>query len=100
VRSAGDPGSYDAVVVGSTVHGMHWLKEAADFVQRHAGELAARPAWLFSSGPPGSQATDGKGRDLRKVAEPKEIPGFKDAIALRDHHVFFGALDPGKLSFR
>ncbi len=68
-------------------------------VRRLAEELAARPVWPFSSGPLGTKTTDDKGRDLREVAEPKEIPGFKDAIAPRDHHVFFGALDPRKLSF-
>jgi hypothetical protein len=26
--------------------------------------------------------------DLRTTAEPKEIPGFREAIHPRDHHVF------------
>jgi menaquinone-dependent protoporphyrinogen oxidase len=52
--------------------------------------------WLFSTGTLG---TDAKGVDLRTTAEPKEIPGFRTAIHPRDHHVFFGALDPGRLTF-
>jgi len=47
----------------------------------------------------GTDATDAKGADLRTAAEPKEIPGFREAIHPRDHHVFFGALDPGRLTF-
>lgn len=55
--------------------------------------------WLFSTGPLGIDATDAKGVDLRMTAEPREIPGFRTAIHPRDHHVFFGALDPGRLTF-
>jgi len=61
--------------------------------------LAHRPVWLFSTGPLGIDATDAKGVDLPATAEPKEIPGFREAIHPRDHHVFFGALDPGRLTF-
>jgi menaquinone-dependent protoporphyrinogen oxidase len=64
--------------------------------------LAHRPVWLFSTGPLGTDATDAtdaKGVDLRTTAEPNEIPGFREAIHPRDHHVFFGALDPGRLTF-
>ena len=61
--------------------------------------LAARPVWLFSSGPLGTGPADAKGRDLRTVTVPKEIPEFTEALHPRGHHVFFGALDPGKLTF-
>jgi menaquinone-dependent protoporphyrinogen oxidase len=44
---------YDAVVLGSAVYAGHWLKPARELVERHAGELAGRPVWLFSSGPVG-----------------------------------------------
>jgi menaquinone-dependent protoporphyrinogen oxidase len=30
---------------------------------------------------------------------PKEIPEFLEALHPRGHHVFFGALDPRKLTF-
>ena len=61
--------------------------------------LAKRPVWLFSSGPLGTEATDAKGEDLRVAAEPKELPEFQETIHPREHRVFFGALDPGTLSF-
>ena len=55
--------------------------------------------WLFSSGPLGTEPADAKGRDLRTVTVPKEIPEFTQALHPRGHHVFFGALDPAKLTF-
>jgi Flavodoxin domain len=44
---------YDAVVAGSAVYAGHWLKPTRELVERHAGALAGRPVWLFSSGPVG-----------------------------------------------
>jgi menaquinone-dependent protoporphyrinogen oxidase len=44
---------YDAVVLGSAVYAGHWLKPAKELVERHAGGLAGRPVWWFSSGPVG-----------------------------------------------
>ena len=44
---------YDAVVVGSSVYAGHWLKSANKFVEANERPLAARPTWLFSSGPIG-----------------------------------------------
>ena len=45
--------NYDAVVLGSAIHLRHWDKEAMRFLGDHARELAARPTWLFQSGPYG-----------------------------------------------
>src|SRR5581483_8068768 len=42
---------YDAVVLGSGVYVGRWLESARTFVDRHGNDLAARPVWLFSSGP-------------------------------------------------
>ena len=44
---------YDAVVLGSAVYAGHWLTPAKEFVDRCRDALAARPVWLFSSGPIG-----------------------------------------------
>ncbi len=98
-RAAGDLARYDAFVIGSATYSMHWMKEASELVRRNRALLADRPVWLFSSGPLGTKATDAKGQDLRAASEPKEIAEFKAAIGPRDHRVFFGALDPGKLGF-
>ncbi len=98
VQDAGDLAAYDAFVIGSAAYELHWRKEATQFVRRNAKVLAARPVWLFSSGPLGTGPADAKGRDLRTVTVPKEIPEFTQALHPRGHHVFFGALDPAKLT--
>jgi menaquinone-dependent protoporphyrinogen IX oxidase len=43
-------GAPDAVVIGSAVYAGSWRKEAVEFVESHADELARLPVWLFSSG--------------------------------------------------
>jgi menaquinone-dependent protoporphyrinogen oxidase len=68
--------TYDAVVVGSAIHGQAWLPEAARFVEKHAAELAGRPTWLFSVGMPGAL-----GKGLRRWAMkegPKVLVPFDD----------------------
>lgn len=98
VRSVGaapDPGDYDAVVIGSAVYMEHWMKEAVEFVRRDRTVLAGRPVWLFSSGP--LELEPEKSPD---DLEPKEIGKFRELIHPRDHHVFFGALDPGRLGLQ
>jgi menaquinone-dependent protoporphyrinogen oxidase len=99
VQQAGDLGGYQGFVIGSAAYMAHWLKDASAFVMSNRDLLAHRPVWLFSSGPLGTDVTDAKGMDLRTSAEPKEIPGFREAIHPRDHQVFFGALDPRRLTF-
>jgi menaquinone-dependent protoporphyrinogen oxidase len=99
VKDAGDLAAYDAFVIGSAAYELHWRKEATEFVRRNTKVLAARPVWLFSSGPLGTEPADAKGRDLRTVTVPKEIPEFTEALHPRGHHVFFGALDLRKLTF-
>ena len=42
---------WDAVVLGSAIYAAHWQKDARRFASRFRTELAARPLWLFSSGP-------------------------------------------------
>jgi len=95
VEAVHNPGDYDALVVGSAVYMMHWLKEAAEFVRRNRAVLANRPVWLFSSGPLGSSASVNDPK-----LEPKEIAEFREVINPRDHRIFFGALDHSKLGFK
>jgi len=99
VGDVGDLGAYEGFVVGSAAYMGHWMKDAVAFVRGQQHLLAQRPVWLFSSGPLGDEATNAKGEDLRAAAEPKELPEFQEAIHPREHRVFFGALDPGRLSF-
>lgn len=45
---------YDAVIFGSAIYAGRWLREGVRLLERHAAALAARPLWLFSSGPTGA----------------------------------------------
>jgi menaquinone-dependent protoporphyrinogen oxidase len=96
VKGVGDPGKYDAFVIGSAVYMFHWMKEASSFVRRHGALLATRPVWLFSSGPLGAEEKDAQGRDAREVAKAKETSELVEAVKARDHHMFFGAFRRGK----
>jgi len=99
VGDAPDPSIYDAVVVGSAAYLGRWLKDATEFVRRNRAALAFRPVWLFTSGPLGEKQTDDEGRDLREASEPKELPELMEDVQPRQHRVFFGALDPERLTF-
>jgi menaquinone-dependent protoporphyrinogen oxidase len=89
-----DVKEYDAFVVGSAAYMGRWLKEANAFAQRHRSSLAARPTWLFSSGPVGTDTVDAKGNDVRAAAAPKEFAELQAVLHPRDEHVFWGAYDP------
>ena len=82
--------SYDAYVLGSAVYMGRWLPDARSFVTQHHELLAARPTWLFSSGPIGDQPA---GAEI----DTSEIDALVDP---RDHHVFGGRLAVGELSRR
>jgi menaquinone-dependent protoporphyrinogen oxidase len=99
-----DVGNDDAFVVGSGVYMGSWLKEAVEFIRRHEATLAARPLWLFSSGPLlGSSASKGAEDPLTDSLGPVDGPGsggrkkieeLSAATHPLDHRVFFGAFDP------
>jgi menaquinone-dependent protoporphyrinogen oxidase len=90
VGEVGDLAAYDAVVVGSALYRRHWLAEATGFVRGNREALAARPVWLFSSGPLGSTT----------AVAPAELPELEQAARPRGHAVFRGALEVGQLTFR
>ena len=98
VGSARDLAGYDAFVIGSGLYMYHWAKEAKDFVSKNRAVLAAKPVWLFSSGPTGAKPTDAKGRDLLEVSGPKEIGELRRWVNPRGDQVFFGALFPDRLT--
>ncbi len=80
------PAGYDAVIVGSAVYMGHWLGDARAFVEDHAEQLKAKPVWLFSCGPLGSD------RD-KPQAEALELPRLMEWTNARGHASFFGKLD-------
>lgn len=95
-KAAGPLEGYDAFVVGSAVFIGSWLKEATAFVHRNADLLAAKPVWLFSSGPIGTSTDEEK---VRETTVPKQIAELTPLVHARGHRVFFGAFDHTKLGF-
>ena len=94
VKQVDNVAGYDAFVVGSGVYFGSWMHEAVEFVQLHATTLALHPVWLFSSGPTGPHKPQSE-----TEATPRQIAQFEQTLHQRGHKVFFGALDPTRLSF-
>ena len=92
VEAINDLRSYQAFVIGSAVYYGSWLKEATEWVHRNQAVLSHHPVWLFSVGPLGTEAQDDE-------QQPKEMAQFQQAIAPREQRIFYGALDPSRLSF-
>jgi len=82
---------FDAVVLGSAVYLGQWLKPARELAERSAGALAARPVWLFSSGPVGEPA--------KPTDNPVDVTKILQATKARDHQIFTGKLVKKDLSF-
>jgi menaquinone-dependent protoporphyrinogen oxidase len=82
---------YDAVVLGSAVYAGHWLKPARELVARQRDALAARPVWLFSSGPIGDPP--------KPEEDPVDVAEIATATGTREHRVFAGKLVHRRLGF-
>jgi len=88
---AGPIEQFDAVVLGSAVYLGRWMKPGRELAQRQAGALAARPVWLFSSGPVGEPA--------KPADNPVNVSTILRSTKARDHQVFTGKLVKKQLSF-
>jgi len=94
----------DAFVVGSGVYMGSWLDDPLEFLARHTHAVAARPLWLFSSGPlPGSTKDKQAADPIENALGPSDGPGsggrkkveaVSAATGPRDHRVFMGRYDP------
>ena len=74
---------FDAFVLGSAVYVGRWLGPARTFVEEHASELAARPTWLFSSGPIGDPPKPDAGAAVN-------VDGLVEASGALEHRLFTG----------
>jgi menaquinone-dependent protoporphyrinogen oxidase len=87
-----DVSGYDAVVLGSAVYVGRWLEPARALVDEHGDELAARPTWLFSSGPIGDPPKP-------EAEDAVQISEIAERVSARDHRLFAGKLDRSTLGF-
>ncbi len=91
-----DIGGYDAVVLGSAVYSGHWLPEAMALVDRCSGAWAARPVWLFSSGPVGDPH---RSLTQKMGVDPVDLPKVRAVTGAHEHRMFPGKIDRKTLSF-
>jgi menaquinone-dependent protoporphyrinogen oxidase len=91
VEAVGALDEFDAVVLGGAVYIGQWMKQAREFATRHRTELAARPLWLFSSGP--------IGEPLKPADEAVEIETLMAATGAREHRLFAGRIARQNLGF-
>jgi menaquinone-dependent protoporphyrinogen oxidase len=82
---------FDAVVLGSGVYAGHWLQPARTFVDRLGLVLAARPVWIFSSGPIGDPP--------KPVEGPADGETMRLATGAREHRIFPGRVDRSVMGF-
>ena len=82
---------YDAVILGSAVYAGRWMKTMREMTDRLGEELAARPVWLFSSGPIGDPPMPEE--------DPVDVASILEKTNARDHFLFAGKLDRKTLSF-
>jgi menaquinone-dependent protoporphyrinogen oxidase len=87
---------YEAVVLGSAIHGGKWLPEARQFADRNAAPLRERPVWLFSVSTVGDQESmfppwvAKRLRALRK--ETPEMTQMRRLLHPREHRNFAGVV--------
>lgn len=82
------PDRYDALVLGSSLYAAHWRREANRYVARHRAALAARPVWLFSSGPLDAEL------GAANLPITPRVAALTAPIRPREHRTFGGRLLP------
>ena len=96
MSAVGDVNGYDAVVLGSAIHGGGWLPEAHEFVERHATDLRTRAVWLFSVSTLGDEESMFRPRAAERLRrmrkETPELALFRTSIGPRGHRNFAGAI--------
>lgn len=90
--------TYDAVLLGSAVHGRAWLPPAVDFARRNAAVLAQRPVWLFSVSSLGERSSafpEAVARRLRAHStQLADVVAVSAALRPRGSHDFAGVISP------
>lgn len=96
MNAIGDLSGYDAVVLGSAIHGGKWLPEGHEFIDRQSAALRVRPVWLFSVSTLGDDESMFRPRAAQRLRrmrqETPELTQFRRSISPREHRNFAGAI--------
>lgn len=92
VVEAGDPTSYDAVVLGSGIYAGNWIKTAKSYVDSHTDSLRRMRVWVFSSGPLGDPLKPDPAQAVTQIAP------ILEPIGPIEHLVFPGSIEKSNLS--
>lgn len=95
-EKAGEPGGYDAVVLGSALYIGQWRKEAANYLTKHEQALTKLPVWIFSSGPTGAEEVD---KQMEGFTYPEKLKPVIARIQPRASRIFKGAIYFKNLNF-
>ncbi|GAA3632009.1 flavodoxin domain-containing protein [Microlunatus ginsengisoli] len=87
--AAPDPSGFDAFVGGSAIYATRWQRSARRYLRDHRETLAARPCWLFESGPTGDLSE-------RRHESPAGVIRLAGEIGSPQIKVFGGNLDAAR----
>ena len=96
VADVGEASRYEAVVLGSAIHGGTWLPAARQFADQNAATLRERPVWLFSVSTLGDEESmfplrvADRLRAWRK--QTPELAELRRRLHPREHRNFAGAV--------
>jgi menaquinone-dependent protoporphyrinogen oxidase len=91
-----DVSRYEAIVLGSAIHGGKWLPVARQFADRNAVPLRDRPVWLFSVSTLGDEESMFPPRVAARLRtwrkETPEVTEMRRLLHPREHRNFAGAI--------
>lgn len=90
IESVNNPDKYEAIVIGSAVHGQAWIPSATVFVHKHSSTLSSVPVFAFSVGDP-----DAAPKRFRKKLREEEEKRLGE-VARREAHARDHVLLSGK----
>jgi menaquinone-dependent protoporphyrinogen oxidase len=96
--TAPDPGSYEALVLGSAVRDGAWLPAARNYIRGNQEAIRHNDVWMFSVG-----TTAGlRGPIGRRVqaAVPREIATLRAGVSPRDYTSFSGLVERSAMTFK
>lgn len=78
---------FDAAFIGSALYLRRWEKDAVNYLEQQAVALAARPTWLFQSGP------CGEGSEHEEAETPRRVLRLAERLGIDPPVTFGGRLD-------